>query len=398
MTTQRAALAAIFLLALASSPALTPAALAQQSPAPSSPAAPAMQMDNTALQAATKMDDSGTMKRADKDMGRVIAKLLELGAKPLGTQSVEETRKGPTPADAVKAVLKDEGKDPDALMAQMKVTKQDITYSSPTGDLPARVYKPEGAQGSLPVVVFYHGGGWVIADINTYEASAMALAKKANAIVVSVEYRHAPEHKFPAAHEDAIAAYSWVITNAGSFGGDPARVAVAGESAGGNLAANVAIAAREGKFQQPAHMLLIYPVAGTDMTTASYKENANAIPLSKQAMEWFAKNTVRSEADLKDLRLNLVQANLKDLPDATVITAEIDPLMSEGKTLAEKLKAAGSKVTYQNFEGAAHEFFGMAPAVADADKAQDLAARELKEAFSVKATGSTGTRSGETKK
>jgi acetyl esterase/lipase len=103
---------------------------------------------------------------------------------------------------------------------------------------------------------------------------------------------------------------------------------------------------------------------------------------------------VRSEADLKDLRLNLVQANLKDLPDATVITAE----MSEGKTLAEKLKAAGSKVTYQNFEGAAHEFFGMAPAVADADKAQDLAARELKEAFSVKATGSTGTRSGETKK
>ena len=248
------------------------------------------------------------------------------------------------------------------------------------------------------MVVFYHGGRWVIADINTYEASAMALAKKANAIVVSVEYRHAPEHKFPAAHEDAIAAYSWVITNAQSFGGDPTRVAVAGESAGGNLAANVAIAAREGKFQQPAHMLLIYPVAGTDMTTASYKENANAIPLSKQAMEWFANNTVRSEADLKDLRLNLVQANLKDLPDATVITAEIDPLMSEGKALAEKLKAAGSKVTYQNFEGATHEFFGMAPAVGDADKAQDLAARELKEAFSVKATGSTGTRSGETKK
>ena len=126
-TTRGAALAAISLLALASSPALTSSALAQQSPAQSSPAAPAMQMDNTALQGAARMDDSGTMKRADKDMGRVIAKLQELGAKPLGTQSVEETRKGPTPADAVKAVLKDEGKDPDALMAQMKVTKQDIT-------------------------------------------------------------------------------------------------------------------------------------------------------------------------------------------------------------------------------------------------------------------------------
>src|ERR687898_2488140 len=213
-TTRGAAFAAISLLALASSPALTRTALAQQSPSPSAPAVPPMQLDLTGFQGAAKMDDSGTMKRADNDMGRVIAKLQQLGAKPIGTQSVEDTRKGPTPADAVKAVLKDQGKDPDALMAQMKVIKQDITYSSPAGDLPARVYKPEGTQGPLPVVVFYHGGGWVIADINTYEASAMALAKKANAIVVSVEYRHAPEHKFPAAHEDAIAAYSWVITNA----------------------------------------------------------------------------------------------------------------------------------------------------------------------------------------
>jgi acetyl esterase/lipase len=382
------ALATISLCALAAAQGVAPAAVAQ-SGSPSSPAAPAMQMDNTAMQGAARMDDSGTMKRADKDMGRVIARLQELGAKPLGTQSVADTRKGPTPADAVKALLKEEGKDPDALMAQMKVSKQDITYSGPTGDQPARVYKPEGAQGALPIVVFYHGGGWVIADLDTYDASAMAIAKKANAIVVSVEYRHAPEHKFPAAHEDAIAAYSWVLKNAQSFGGDPTRVAVAGESAGGNLAANVAIAAREGKFQQPAHMLLIYPVAGTDMATASYKKNENAVPLSKQAMEWFVKNTVQSEQDLKDTRLNLVEANLKDLPDATVITAEIDPLLTEGKTLADKLKASGSKVTYQNFEGAAHEFFGMAPVVADAEKAQDLAARELKEAFSVKTTGAT---------
>jgi acetyl esterase/lipase len=396
MTKRQVAVATVSLIALSSSYALAPAAQAQ-SQSQSAPAAPAMKADSSGLQQPSKMDDSGTMKRADKDMGRVIAKLQELGAKPLGTQSVEETRKGPTPADAVKAVLKDEGKDPAALMAQMKVGKQDITYSGPSGDMPARVYKPEGAQGSLPVVVYYHGGGWVIADIDTYEASAMALAKKANAIVVSVEYRHAPENKFPAAHEDAVAAYSWVIKNAPSFGGDPTRVAVAGESAGGNLAANVAIAARDGSFQQPAHMLLVYPVAGTDMTTASYKENANAIPLSKQAMEWFAKNTVQSEADLKDPKLNLVQANLKDLPDATVITAEIDPLMSEGKALAEKLKAAGSKVTYQNFEGVTHEFFGMAPVVSDADKAQDLAARELKEAFSAKATGSTGAHSGQKK-
>jgi acetyl esterase/lipase len=388
--THTLALATISLLSLSASLVPMGSALAQQGSPSGSSTPPAMQLDPTGAQGAAKVDDSGTMKRADKDMARVLAKLQELGAKPLGTQSVEETRKGPTPADAVKALLKEEGKDPDALIAQMKVSKQDITYSGPSGDMPARVYKPEGAQGSLPVVVYYHGGGWVIADLDTYEASAMALAKKANAIVVSVEYRHAPEHKFPAAHEDSIAAYSWVLKNAQSFGGDPTRVAVAGESAGGNLAANVAIAAREGRFQQPAHMLLVYPVAGTNMNTPSYKENANAIPLSRQAMEWFAKTTVQSDQDLKDPRLNLVEANLKDLPDATVITAEIDPLMSEGKMLADKLKAAGSKVTYQTFDGAAHEFFGMAPVVADAEKAQDLAARELKEAFSVKATGSTG--------
>jgi acetyl esterase/lipase len=291
----------------------------------------------------------------------------------------------------VAALLKDQGKDPAALMAQMRVKKQDITYSGPTGDLPARVYTPEGAgQNPLPVIVFYHGGGWVIADLDTYEASAMALAKKANAIVVSAEYRHAPENKFPAAHEDAVAAYSWVLKNAQSFGGDPTRVAVAGESAGGNLAFHVAAAARDGRFQQPAHMLLIYPVAGTDMTTASYKENANAKPLSKAGMEWFAKHTVRSEADLQDPRLNIVgKADLKNLPDATVIAAEIDPLTTEGKQLADKLKAAGSAVTYQAFDGVTHEFFGMDAVVADADKAQDLAARELKQAFSVKATGST---------
>lgn len=333
------------------------------------------------------------MKEADKDMGRVLKKLQDLGAKPLGTQSVEETRKGPTPADAVKAVLKDEGKDPMALMAQMKVKKQDVTYPTAGGTQPARVYTPEGPapQGGFPVIVYYHGGGWVIADLDNYEASAMALAKKANAILVSVEYRHAPENKFPAAHEDAFNAYKWAVQNAAQWGGDPNRVAVAGESAGGNLAANVAIMARDQNAQRPIHMLLVYPVAGVDMTTPSYQKNAQAMPLSKAAMEWFVKNTVKSEQDLQSPMLDLVgKANLKDLPPATVITAEIDPLMSEGKTLADKLKAAGSAVKYQNYEGATHEFFGMDAVVKDADRAQDLAAKDLKEAFSAKATGSAG--------
>ncbi len=336
-----------------------------------------------------------SLAQADRDMRAVLQKLQEIGAKPLGTQSVEETRKGPTPADAVKALLKDQGKDPDKLMAEMGVTKRDIMYSAPAGDQPARVYTPAGKapQGGWPIVVYFHGGGWVIADLDTYEASAMALAKKTNAAVVSVEYRHGPENKFPAAHEDAIAAWGWILRNAQSFDGDPTRVALAGESAGGNLAINVAIAARDGRFQKPAHMLLVYPVAGTDMNTESYRQHANAVPLSKQAMEWFVQNATNGPQDLQDPRLDVVgKADLKGLPSATVITAEIDPLRSEGKALADKLRQAGVEVKYQNFDGAAHEFFGMAPVVRDAERAQDLAAAELREALDVKATGSTGNR------
>ena len=344
----------------------------------------------TAQPSATKVDDSGTMERADKDMKRVLEKLLHLGAKPIGTQSVAETRQGPTPADAVKAVLKDEGKDPAALMAQMRVKKQDMSYPTAGGSQPIRIYTPEDAgAGPLPVIVYYHGGGWVIADIDTYESSAMALSKKAKAIVASVEYRHSPENKFPAAHDDAFAAYQWVLNNAGQFGGDPTRVALAGESAGGNLATNVAIRARDQNVQAPLYMLLVYPVAGTNMNTPSYQKNSNAVPLSKQAMEWFVKNTIRSEQDLQDPRLDLVgKANLKGLPPTTVITAEIDPLMSEGKMLADKLKEAGAKTSYHHYEGAAHEFFGMDAVVADAAGAQDMAAKQLRDAFAAKTTGS----------
>jgi acetyl esterase len=371
-------------------------ALAQTSaqvPSGGAQTAPRMQMDQTGLTQPAITDDSGTMRRADKDMARVLQTLQTLGGKPIETLAAEEARQQPTPADAVRTLLQNEGKDPQRLMTQMQVSKKDIFYSGPDGDQPARIYTPENAARSergLPVIVYFHGGGWVIADIDTYESSAMALSKKANAIVVSAEYRHAPEAKFPAQHEDAVSAYSWVLKNAKEFGGDPTRVAVAGESAGGNLAFHVAAAARDGKFQKPTHMLLVYPVAGTDMNTPSYQKNANAKPLNKAMMGWFVKNTISGDQDLQSPMLDIVgRADFKDLPDATVITAEIDPLQSEGKALADKLKAAGSQVTYQNYDGVTHEFFGMDAVVADAAKAQDLAARELKEAFGARTTSST---------
>jgi acetyl esterase len=245
----------------------------------------------------------------------------------------------------------------------------------------ARVYTPDGVGGPLPVIVYYHGGGFVIADINVYDASARGLAKQAGAIVVSVEYRHAPEAKFPAQQEDAVAAYRWVLANAASFGGDPAKVAVAGESAGGNLAVNVAIAARDGGFQAPVHQLLVYPVAASDMNLPSKQKNANAKPLNRAMLMWFYHHTGRMPGDANDPRLNLVAANLRGLPPATVILAEIDPLHDDGQMLADAIRAAGGDASVREFSGVTHDFFGMDRVVRGSRDAQAYAGERLRAAF-----------------
>ena len=330
------------------------------------------------------------LRQVDKDMGLVLKKLKELGAKPVSTLTVDEARRQPTPADAVKALLKDTGKDPAAMMATLKVARKDLSYPTGGASQPVRIYTPDGKppDGGFPVIVYYHGGGFVIADLDTYEASAMELAHKANAIVASVEYRHAPENRFPAAHEDAFAAYKWVTENASAWNGNPRILAVAGESAGGNLAINVAIMARDQKLQAPVHMLLVYPVAGNDTNTPSYKKNAEAAPLGKADMLWFFDKVLAKPEDKDNPMLDLLgKANLKGLPGATLITAQIDPLMSEGIELAEKLRAVGSRVDYQHFSGVTHEFFGMNAVVGKAERAQDIAARELKRAFAAKMSG-----------
>lgn len=339
--------------------------------------------------AAPAAETSNTLQRANPEMRRVIEKLMQLGAKPLGTQSVEATRKGPTPADAVKALLRDAGKDPAALMKTTGVKIQNLTYPTADTTQAIRIYTPAEvtAGKTLPVIVYIHGGGWVIADLDTYESSAVALAKRTGAIIASVEYRHAPENRFPAAHDDTVAAYKWVLQNAATFGADPKRVAIAGESAGGNMAIDVAIAARDQHLQMPLYMVLVYPVAGTDMTTPSYKENEHAVPLSKPAMDWFVKNTIQSSADLKDPRLDVIgHANLRGLPPATIINAGIDPLASDGLLLAEKLTAAGVKTTRYMYPEVTHEFFGMDAVVPDAATAQDVAARDLRMAFGASPT------------
>lgn len=317
----------------------------------------------------------------DADMQRVLDALMQLNPPPIGSVSPAEQRAAPTPADAVRQVLAASGVPAEEGPA---LEVANVTYPGAGGPVPARIYRPAGATQGLPVIVYFHGGGWVIANLDVYDASARALARSTGAIVVSASYRQAPEHKFPAAHEDAIAAYRWALANAQSWGGDASRVAVAGESAGGNLALNVSMAARAEGLQAPLHQLLIYPVAGVDTRTESYTRNAAAMPLSRAGMLWFFHYAGSGPADLQDPRLNVLAADLSNLPPTTIIAAEIDPLTSEGVVLAERLSAAGTEVERRQFDGATHEFFGMAPVVADATEAQAYAATRLRAALGVR--------------
>jgi acetyl esterase len=327
-------------------------------------------------------DDSprDTPAKADGQMQKVLDELASLGGKPIETLDATEARRQPTPTDAVKSILRKDGKNPDD---DMGVTTTDITIPGAAGPLQARIYKPhEHSEDKLhPVVVYFHGGGFVIADLDVYDGGPRGVSKMADVIVISVHYRQAPENKFPAAHDDAVAAYKWVLDNAQSFNGDPQKVAVMGESAGGNLAINVSIAARDQGLQAPLHQVLVYPLVGNDLNTPSYVENEHAKPLNKAMIEWFVKQTFASEAETADPRVNVVDANLSRLPSSTVILAEIDPLRSEGETLAERLEAAGSDMRHKTFNGSTHEFFGMATVVPDAMAAQVFAAHELKRAF-----------------
>ena len=328
---------------------------------------------------------AATTSKPDPEMKAVLDALASLGGKPIETLVPAEARKQPTPADAVKKVLEQQGK---STAPEPVASVEDRSITGPAGQIPIRIYWPQGsgpsasARDLLPVVFYIHGGGWVIANLDSYDSSARALTNAAQAIVISTHYRQAPEHKYPAAHDDAFAAYQWTLKNAQSLKGDPARIAVAGESAGGNMAAVVSIRARDQKAAMPVHQLLVYPVAGTDMNTESYTENASAKPLSKPMMMWFAKHYLGAAAMKGNPEINLAaRKDLKGLPATTIVTADIDPLRSEGQMLAKALQQAGVTVTSRNFEGSSHEFFGMGAAVPDAKDAVAFAAGELRKAF-----------------
>ncbi len=339
--------------------------------------------DTTAMRAdtSTRADSLGAMSGAampNADQKKVLDELGALGGKPIETLEPAEARTQPTPTDAVMQLLK-KSEQPVTPEAVGKVT--DRTITSPGGAIPVRIYTPTGT-GPFPVIVYFHGGGFVIATIDTYDASARALANAAGAVVMSVEYRKAPEHKFPAAHDDAYAAYVWAVRNASQIGGDSTRVALAGESAGGNLALATAMRVRDTSgVRAPASVVVVYPVVGNDTTNTSYTRNAEAKPLNRPMMSWFFRQYTRSSADAADPRLNILGANLKGLPAVTIVSAEIDPLLTEGELLATKLRDAGVTVQQRTWPGTAHEFFGQGAVVPAAKEAVQYAADALKAGF-----------------
>lgn len=323
----------------------------------------------------------------NSQMLAVIEQFTAFNDPPLPTLTARQARMTHSVTDAVNALLAKNSKSPSSpsLTVSQRVLPAAYTPGSAPDGVPVRIYTPTGTpSGTLPAIVYYHGGGWVIGSLNVYEPSAKALATNTGAIVISVDYRLASEtmNKFPAAHEDAYAAYKWVRDNAASLNVNPAKIAVAGESAGGNMAAAVCILARERGVTLPVHELLVYPVADNNLNTDSYNTYANAVPLNRPNIQYFTGLYFNTPADGDNRLISLVDvADLRGLPTTTIIAAEIDPLQTEGMSLRDKLTAAGVSVDYTLYKGTTHEFFGTYDVVPPAQDAQTHAADRLKAAF-----------------
>lgn len=324
--------------------------------------------------------------KTDSQMQAVLDQLAKFNAPPIEKLSPENARNNPTPKNAVEEMAAQSTliRSKNLLMPSLPEPVANINHiliPTEAGEVLARVYVPEG-DGPFPVIVYFHGGGWVIANLDVYEPSCRRLCNAADSIVVSVAYRQAPEHKFPAAVDDAYAALQWVLENAAALNGDPLKVAVAGESAGGNLATVVCLRAKDEGGLMPVAQLLVYPVTDSQMNSPSYTEQAEAKPLNAAMMQWFWGHYLNHMSDGEHAYASPLRApDLTGLPPATVITAELDPLRDEGETYAQRLADAGVPVNTRRYAGVTHEFFGLAGAVGKAKDAVDFAVSNLRKAF-----------------
>jgi len=290
----------------------------------------------------------------DPQIQTVLDQMESIGFPGLSALPVEQARQ----ALALMGSARAEG-------AEEVARVEEVAVPGPAGTIPARVYSPE-ADETPPVVVYYHGGGWVLGGLESHDGTCRALANAAGAVVISVDYRLAPEHPFPAAVDDAWAALRWIADHAGDLGGDPSRLAVAGDSAGGNLAAVVALLARDAGSPALRGQLLVYPATDATMASNSIQANGEGFFLTKADMEWFYGHYAPERPS--DWRLSPLSAeDLTGLPPALVLTAEYDPLRDEGEAYGARLAASGVPVEVVRKDGLIHGFFGM---VADVDEAR----------------------------
>jgi len=255
----------------------------------------------------------------------------------------------------------------------------DGAIALPGAEIKFRRYRPLGVEGaSLPTLIYYHGGGWVIGNIETHDSTCRRLANKSRCQVISIDYRLAPEHPFPTPTDDALATFRHIRDNAAQFGADLTRLAVGGDSAGGNISAVVCQACRQAGEPMPAFQMLIYPATDARRQTGSRHQFAEGYFLTKDLMDWFWKAYTPPGTDLADLRLSpLLAKNFTGLPPAFVLTAGFDPLRDEGRAYAERLIDAGVKTTYVNYPGTVHGFFSLTRFLQQGLKANDEAAAVL---------------------
>ncbi|MBV1878065.1 MAG: alpha/beta hydrolase [Pseudomonadales bacterium] len=264
-----------------------------------------------------------------------------------------------------------------------KVAIAEVENLSAAG-VKVRLYRPEAKSADLkqPCLIYFHGGGWVIGDLDTHDAPCRLIAQQTNCVVIAVDYRLAPEHPFPTPLDDCFAATQWVFENAEQLAIDPSKIAVGGDSAGGNLAAAVCLKSKLADRLKICHQLLIYPVTDAAMNSQSYIDNATGYMLTKDSMAYFWDHYTNMDQRNDPLASPLRASDLSNLPTATILTAEFDPLRDEAEAYAAKLTAAGTTTLMKRYDGLVHGFLGMIDVLDSARESIDLMASQLNKAFS----------------